>query len=75
MKKKTLKSNVIFNLGLFIFIIGFIFCLIFRFRFMIFNIIMFFGIIIETYGLFFIGKKINKKKKKSKKAKEVEEVL
>lgn len=64
MKKKTLKPNVVFYLGICIFIIGFIFCLLFHFRYMIFNIVMLIGILIETYGLFFMGKKINLKKKK-----------
>lgn len=69
MKKKKLKANIIFILGTIIFIIGFILCLIFKFRYFFFEIIMLIGLLIETYGLFFMGKKI-KKKKASKKKKE-----
>jgi len=70
MKKKTLKANIIFILGTIIFLLGFLFCIIFRFRFLFFEIIMLVGVLVETYGLFFMGKKLKRKKKETKKKKE-----
>ena len=80
MKNKTLKSNAIFLLGTIIFVLGLLFCFIFSFRFIFFNIVMFIGILIESYGLIFMKKKITKKTKKtvhkeSKEEKESVEVI
>ena len=70
MKKKALKGNVVFIVGGIIFLIGFILCSIFKFRYFFFEVIMFIGVLVETYGLFFMGKKIKKKTKTSKKKEE-----
>lgn len=64
MKKKTLKANIVFMLGVFVFVIGFLFCFLFKFRYFIFNILMFIGILIETYGLLFMKGRLQKKKNK-----------
>ena len=71
MKNKTLKSNAIFILGTIIFVFGLLLCIIFRFRFIIFNIIMFIGILVESYGLVFMKIRIGKKNNKNKNKQEI----
>ena len=69
MKNKTLKSNAIFILGTIVFAFGLLSCIICNFRFIIFNIIMFIGILIESYGLIFMKIRISNKNKKNKSTK------